>query len=408
MYFNRDLEGVFLKYSKEYSVVLLTGQRQCGKTTMLEKLIKQEGKGRTYVSLDTPSVRALAKNNAENFFNIYKTPILIDEVQNAPELFDYIKSKVDKNKKAGEFWLTGSHVFKMMDNVQESLSGRVCILNMSTLSLSEINKYNSNEFKVDEKVLTSKYLERKSFNVNNIYSDIFYGSMPAIISKEKTDKNKYYEDYIYTYLEKDIRYISSKIDTFKFTHFLKILATFNGQILNVNNLSLASETNVKTINNYLSLLERLGIIFFLHAYSNNLLKRAVSKPKLYFYDTGLITYLLDFENETDVKKYNQFGSFFENFVVSEIIKSYINAGKSPHLYFYRDIDNNEIDLILEKNDTLYPIEIKFTSNPQKKFLNNFRVLQKSQKKIGTTCIICSSSEISSLDSNNLVVPYFLV
>ncbi len=179
-------------------------------------------------------------------------------------------------------------------------------------------------------------------------------------------------------------------------------------MLNINNLSQISEINVKTINNYLNILERLGIIFYLHSYSNNLLKRAITKPKLYFYDLGLVTYLLDFESSNDVKKYNQFGALFENYVVSEIMKSYLNASKTPHIYFYRDIDNKEIDVILESKGVLYPIEIKSTSTPSIKSCSSFNVLNKSNKKIGTSAIICTSENISSLGENNIVVPYFLI
>ena len=408
MYYKRQLEDSFLKYSKEYKVLLLTGQRQSGKTTMLEQLIKREGIKRTYISLDTPNIRMLAKNDTENFFKIYKTPILIDEVQNVPELFPYIKSIVDKTKKNGEFWLTGSHVFKMMENVEESLAGRVCNMHMSTLSLSEIYKYSGSAFTIDKDELLKKYQERKKHNTNSVYNDIYLGSMPAIVAKEKTDKNKYYEDYITTYLDKDLRYMANKIDIFKFQSFIKILSSFTAQVLNVNNLSQMSEINVKTINNYLSILERLGIIFYLHSYSNNLLKRAINKPKLYFYDLGLVTYLLDFENSNDVRKYNQFGALFENYVISEIMKSYLNVSKTPHIYFYRDIDNKEIDVILENKGILYPIEIKSTSTPSIKACSNFNVLNKSNKKIGTSAMICTSENISSLSENNIVIPYFLI
>ena len=408
MYLNRTLEKLFLKYNSEYSVILLTGQRQSGKTTMLENLIKKEGKNRNYVSLDTPNLRQQALYDTENFFKLYKPPILIDEVQNVPSLFPYIKSIVDKNKKPGSFWLTGSHIFKMMENVEESLAGRVCNLHMTTLSLSEIYKYDSMPFTIDNDELINKFNNRKSNKPKNLYKDILSGSMPAIISKDISDKEKYYENYLTTYLDKDLRYISSKIEIFKFQHFVKILASFSGQVLNVNNLSLISGANVKTINNYLNILEKLGIIFYLHPYSNNLLKRTISKPKLYFYDLGLVTYLLDFENENDVKKYNQFGALFENYVISEIIKTYINEGKNPHLYFYRDIDNKEIDLIIENKDTLYPIEIKASSNPSNKIFSNFNVLKKADKKIGTTCIICNTDNISSYDKGNVVIPYWLI
>ncbi len=408
MYINRKIENVFLKYSKDYQVMLLTGLRQSGKTTMLENLIQKYKLKREIVSLDTPNIRLLALNDTDNFFKQHQPPILIDEVQNAPILFNYIKLLVDKNKKNGDFWLTGSQVFKLMDNVQESLAGRVCILQMATLSLSEIYNFKSNEFLINDEALIEKYNERKNFNNNTLLKDIFTGSMPAIISKEKKDKNKYYEDYVYTYLEKDVRYISSKIDSFKFTNFLKILASFTGQVLNVNHLSLLSETNVKTINNYLLLLERLGIIFYLHSYSNNLLKRTISKPKIYFYDTGLITYFLNFDSENDLKNYNLLGAIFENYVISEINKTYINMGKTARLYYYRDIDNNEIDLILEHKNIIHPIEIKLNSNPSNKIINNFKVLAKAKVNVGKSCIICNCNSISAPSENCLMIPYYLI
>lgn len=408
MYIKRKLENTFLKYNKEYQVILLTGLRQSGKTTMLQNIIKEKKLNREIISLDTPNIRSFALNDTENFFKLHKPPILIDEVQNVPILFNYIKSIVDKNKRQGDFWLTGSHIFKLMDNVQESLAGRVCVLQMTTLSLSEIYNFESSEFLVDDNLLFDRFNKRKNFDNNNIFKDLFTGSMPAIISKEKSDKNKYYEDYVYTYLEKDVRYISSKIDSFKFTNFLRILASFAGQVLNVNKLSLLSETNVKTINNYLSLLERLGIIFYLHSYSNNLLKRAILKPKVYFNDTGLVTYLLNLEDINDLKNYNQLGSIFENYVISEIIKTYVNVGKTAKVFYYRDTDNNEIDLILENKGVFHPIEIKLNSNPSSKILSNFNVLNKANINIGKSCIICNTDNISSLGKNSIMIPYYLI
>lgn len=408
MYIKRKIEETFFKYNNEYQVMLLTGPRQSGKTTMLEKLISKENKNRTYVSLDTPNTRLFALNDTENFLKTHRPPILIDEAQNVPALFNYIKSIVDKKRHCGDFWLTGSHIFKLLDNVQESLAGRVCNLQMTTLSLSEIYNYNSDGFLIDENILIDKSKKRKGFSNDNLIQDIFQGSMPAIISKEKSDKNKYYEDYVYTYLEKDIRYISPKIDTLKFSKFLRVLASFTGQILNVNNLSLLSETNVKTTNNYLYLLERLGIIFYLHSYSNNLLKRTISKPKLYFYDTGLITYLLNCEDVNDVKNYNRLGALFENYIISEIAKTYINVGKNPRLYYYRDIDNNEIDLLLEHKQQLHPIEIKLNSNPSNKTARNFKILSKAKINVGKSCIICNSNEISVPSENSIMIPYYLI
>lgn len=408
MYIKRKLENTFLKYNKEYQVILLTGLRQSGKTTMLQNIIKEKKLNREIISLDTPNIRSFALNDTENFFKLHKPPILIDEVQNVPILFNYIKSIVDKNKRQGDFWLTGSHVFKLMDNVQESLAGRVCVLQMTTLSLSEIYNFESSEFLVDDNLLFDRFNKRKNFDNNNIFKDLFTGSMPAIISKEISDKNKYYEDYVYTYLEKDVRYISSKIDSFKFTNFLRILASFAGQVINVNKLSLLSETNVKTINNYLSLLERLGIIFYLHSYSNNLLKRAILKPKIYFNDTGLVTYLLNLEDINDLKNYNQLGSIFENYVISEIIKTYVNVGKTAKVFYYRDTDNNEIDLILEHKGVFHPIEIKLNSNPSSKILSNFNVLNKANINIGKSCIICNTDNISSLGKNSIMIPYYLI
>ena len=405
-YITRSLEKVVLQVTKEYPVVLISGPRQVGKTTMLKKLM--EGTYRNYVTLDDLQERALAKNDPEMFLQLHKPPILIDEVQYAPELFSMIKLIVDKEHRKGDFWLTGSQIFDLMKGVQESLAGRVAVLSLSSLSQTEIYGGEDSPFQLDLKHLTERKEGRTIADLQEIFRRIFQGSMPAIVSKEISNNSIFYGSYLSTYIERDVRNLSDAIDSLKFLRFLTAVAARCSQMLNVNEIAKDADINLKQAKDWMGILETLGIIFYLHPYSNNMLKRLVKTPKYYFYDTGLVAYLTKWSSPETLENGAMNGAILENYVVSEIRKSYLNSGKEPFMYYYRDKDAREIDIILEHDGELNPIEIKKSANPAPEILRNFSVLEKTGLKRGKAAVICMKMELSAFDQENYIVPVWLL
>lgn len=406
-YIKRDMEKVFLELTQQYPAILITGPRQVGKTTMLQNLMK--GSNRTYVSLDDLNIRALAKSDPAMFFQIYKTPIFIDEVQYAPELFTYIKIMVDKNQQPGEFWLTGSQIFKLMKGVQESLAGRVAVLNLSTLSQNEIYNFCVNvPFTVDYNFLSERQKVIETVTAPEIYKRIFRGGMPAIVSGKYRDSNVFYASYLSTYLERDVRELSQTIDSLSFMKFITAVACRTSQIVNYADIARDADVNQITVKSWMGILETLGIIFYLHSYSNNILKRMIKTPKLYFYDTGLCAYLTKWSSPETLESGAMNGAVLENYVVSEIFKSYHNSAKIPFIYYYRDKDMKEIDLIIEADGKLSPIEIKKTATPSPQLVNVFKTLDKAKVERGNGAVICMKEELMAFDSKNYIIPIRLI
>ena len=405
-YIRRSLEKIVLQVTKEYPVVLLSGPRQVGKTTMLKKLM--EGTARNYVSLDDLQERELARTDPELFLQLHKPPILIDEVQYAPELFPYIKIIVDKEQKKGDFWLTGSQVFSLMRGVQESLAGRVALLSLSSLSQAEAYGGEEEMFTLDTESLLSRKKGRKLADAEEIFKRIFKGSMPAIVSGDITSTGIFYNSYLSTYIERDVKSLSDAIDSLKFLRFITALAARCSQMLNVSELARDAELNQKQVKDWLGILETLGILFYLYPYSNNLLKRLVKTPKVYFYDTGLVAYLTKWSSPETLASGAMSGAILENYVVSEIRKTYLNQGKEAFMYYYRDKDAKEIDLVLEQDGELHPIEIKKSANPASEILRVFPVLDKSSLKRGNGAVICLKTDLSAFNKENYIVPIWMI
>ena len=405
-YIRRSLEKIVLHVTKEYPVVLLSGPRQVGKTTMLKKLM--EGTARNYVSLDDLQERELARTDPELFLQLHKPPILIDEVQYAPELFPYIKIIVDKEQKKGDFWLTGSEVFSLMRGVQESLAGRVALLSLSSLSQTEAYGGQEQTFTLTLESLLSRKKGRKLADAEEIFKRIFKGSMPAIVSGDITSSGIFYNSYLSTYIERDVKSLSDAIDSLKFLRFITALAARCSQMLNVSELARDAELNQKQVKDWLGILETLGILFYLYPYSNNLLKRLVKTPKVYFYDTGLVAYLTKWSSPETLASGAMSGSILENYVVSEIRKTYLNQGKEAFIYYYRDKDAKEIDLVLEQDGELHPIEIKKSANPTAEILRVFPVLDKSSLKRGNGAVICLKTDLSAFNKENYIVPVWMI
>lgn len=405
-YIARNLEKVVLEVTKEYPVVLVTGPRQVGKTTMLQKLM--EGTDRNYVSLDDLNERNLAKTDPEMFLQLRKPPILIDEVQYAPELFVYIKIHVDKYHNAGDFWLTGSQVFKLMSGIQESLAGRVAVLSLTSLSQAEICGGEMQPFTLDIEKLSARRKERTAADTGVIFDWIFRGSMPAIVSEKNSNSRIFYSSYLTTYIERDVREVSDAIDSLTFLHFITAVAARCGQILNIAEIARDADINQKQAKNWLGVLETLGLIFYLHPYSNNMLKRLVKTPKLYFYDTGLVCYLTKWSSAETLQSGAMNGAILENYVVAEIRKTYLNCGKDPYMYYYRDKDAREIDIILEHDGVLNPIEIKKSANPGSELIKVFKLLDKSSAKRSKGAVVCMKPELSAIDRENYIIPVWMI
>ena len=409
MYITRHMEKPVMELNEQYPVLLLTGPRQVGKTTMLEHLIEVEGKGRKKVSLDDLTLRELAKTDPKMFFQLYQPPLLIDEVQYAPELFPYIKIMVDERHQPGDFWLTGSQLFKMMEGVQESLAGRVALLHLSPLSQSEIMKRPPEPpFSLELPLLSERQNGRQMLNTPEVFQRIHQGGMPALVTGTYSNASIFYSSYIDTYMERDVRRLSNDIDSLKFLRFLRSVAARTSQQVNYKGIADDAEIDQTTAKNWLHVLEALGIIFLLEPYSNNVLKRTVSTPKLYFYDSGIVCYLTRWSRPETAMEGAMSGALLENYTVAEITKTYQNAGQEPFLYYYRDKDAREIDLILERDGKLFPIEIKKMASPPKKLTKVFDLIDKSPLQRGTGAILCMADQLGAFDQNNLIVPISLI
>lgn len=372
MYIKRTSEDVIQKLSKQFKVVLVTGARQVGKSTLL----KHCDENRNYVSLDDLSERELAINEPKLFLETHKTPLIIDEIQYAPNLLSYIKLIVDKSDKKGQYWLTGSQQFHLMKNVSESLAGRVGILDLMGLSLAELSQIPNNKpFFPDLEYIEKRRENHKNYSTSDIFKIIYNGSFPALNNQDEfQDRNAFYSAYIRTYIERDIRDLSSISNEMKFLNFIRVVAARTGQVLKYSELANAVDISEPTAKIWLSVLVSSNIVYLLEPYYRNITKRMTKMPKIYFLDTGLCSYLTGWSSPEVIEKGAMNGAFFETFVVSEILKSYRHNGERPLIYWYRDTQQKEIDLLIERDGKLHPIEIKLTSNPNKSMLKHFKVL----------------------------------
>ena len=316
---------------------------------------------------------------------------------------------VDERHQPDDFWLTGSQLFKMMEGVQESLDGRVALLHLSPLSQSEIMKRPPEPpFSLELPLLSERQNGRQMLNTPEVFQHIHQGGMPALVTGTYSNASIFYSSYIDTYMERDVRRLSNDIDSLKFLRFLRSVAARTSQQVNYKGIADDAEIDQTTAKNWLHVLEALGIIFLLEPYSNNVLKRTVSTPKLYFYDSGIVCYLTRWSSPETAMEGAMSGALLENYTVAEIIKTYQNAGQEPFLYYYRDKDAREIDLILEQDGKLFPIEIKKMASPPKKLTKVFDLIDKSPLQRGTGAILCMADQLGAFDQNNLIVPISLI
>lgn len=407
MFYNRLLENQIKQISDTFPVLMLIGARQTGKTTLLDKIARDEGKGRERISFDNPITRLAAKNDPAKFLQIHKPPILIDEIQYVPELLPYIKMIVDENKKMGDFWLTGSQNFSLVNNASESLAGRVGILNLYGLSNEELYNYNFGSFDTDIKVLSERKKQVKDIDAKNIYERILKGSFPHLYEIDNVNIKTFYESYIETYLSRDIRTLSQVADEMLFLSFLKILATRTASNLNYDEISKCVGVSAPTIKSWVSILVSSGIVFLLDPILSNPTKKVTKAKRLYFSDTGLLSFLLEYDTIKMIDEGNLSGMIFETFVVSEIYKSYINANKRVPMYYYRDGNQKEIDLVIYKDEIATPVEIKKSTNP-KNPAKNFNVLKENNLKVNNGIILCMSNDILPVSDNDYLVPITVI
>ncbi len=402
MYIQRTLEQSIQQLAEFYPVLLITGPRQVGKTTVLKNC---EAEKRAYVSLDTLENRDLAKRDPALFLQRFPSPVLIDEIQYAPELFPYIKAIVDEKGDSGMFWLTGSQQFHLMKNVSESLAGRVGILRLQGFSQSEKTLIPcSTPFLPTPEYITGKENTAILQDLNSVFHTIWKGSYPKLFNAADNLWEIYYESYLQTYIERDIKELSSVNNELDFLKFMRTLAARTGQLLNYADIAADVGVSQPTIKSWLSILSASGLVYILPPYSNNVTSRIVKTPKVYFMDTGLACYLTGWKTPETLETGAMNGAFFETYVVSEIIKSYWHNGKNPNIYFYRDKDKKEIDVILEENGTLYPIEIKKKSNPTPDDIKAFSLLNKFNTRIGAGGVICMAQTHLPLINNITVIP----
>lgn len=417
MYIKRAIEEAVLKVSKTFPVLLVTGPRQVGKTTLLQQMAEV---GRKYVTLDDPDVRYLAKHDPALFMLRYTPPVLIDEIQYATELLPYIKMSVDQSKKNGDFWITGSQMFHLMKNVSESLAGRVGIVNLLGLSTSEINGVSSVPFSTESVHLMKRIGEVPKVGLHELYERVFKGSMPALYANPEIDLYTYYQSYMNTYLQRDIKDLTQVADEMSFYNFMTIVAARTSKPIVYDEIAKEAGISAPTAKKWLSILVSSHIIALVQPYHNNVLKRVIKQPQMHFLDTGLCAYLLKWSNAEILEKGAMSGAFFESYVFSEIYKSFLNAGKEPPLFYYRDKDKKEIDLMIYQNGTLYPIEIKKAASLGKTAIKNFSVLnpvanpekfgelEQYKIEIGAGVVVCMISDMMPIDEKNWFVPAWLI
>ena len=406
-YIKRSLEKVVLDVSRDYSCLLLTGPRQVGKTTMLEHLMA--GTPRTKVTLDDTENRQLAKRDPALFLELHPAPVLIDEVQYAPELFSYIKIRIDSGAAPGSYWLTGSQSFALMELAQESLAGRTAVLHMSALSQSEL--YGDGE--TSPLSLTLNSLQKRSTHLvpataTGIFERVWSGGMPGHKSGKYSDRDIFYSSYIQTYINRDVTDMLPGTDKLIFADFIRAAACRTGQMLNVHDIAQDVGVSDETAKRWLQVLEKSGVIFYLRPYSNNLLKRTVKTPKLYFFDTGLVAYLTKYSSPDILMNGALNGAILENYTVAEIRKTWLNCAKDMAFHYYRDKDTNEIDMVLESDGELHPLEIKKSTNPGTELASAFRVLDKGAVPRGAGAILCLRETLSAIDRSAFIVPIWMI
>ncbi len=398
----RTLENSVLRAGSQFPVLLVIGARQVGKTTLLRRI---SGPERTYVTLDDPRLLALAKEDPLLFLQRFRPPLLIDEIQYAPELLPIIKMHVDEARTNGMFWLTGSQQFHLMKGVSESLAGRAAVLNLLGFSRRElIGRAGDGPFLPDPDALNMRLRAIPVLDLAELYRQIWRGAFPAIALNTGMDRDLFFSSYLQTYLQRDVRDLAKVGDEMAFLRFLRATAARTGQLVNLADLARDADVAPNTAKSWLSILQTSGIVWLLPPWHSNLTKRLVKTPKLYLLDTGLAAYLTEWSSPQTLEAGAMSGAILETWVVTELLKSYLHNGLAPPFYYFRDKDKREIDLLIIRDNILHPLECKKSASPGKADIRCFSRLSNLGILIGSGGVICLSPQALPLTRTAWSIP----
>ena len=403
MYLVRTLEHFALTASQQFPVLLVTGARQVGKTTFLRHLSEH---GRSYITLDDPLVLDLAKRDPALFFQRFRPPMLVDEIQYAPELLPYVKMEVDRARSPGAFWLTGSQQFHLMRGVSESLAGRVAVVNLLGFSrremlgqVREMRPFLPTRPEIAERERTGGHLA-----LRDLYRLIWRGAFPAIALNDEMDRDLFFASYLQTYLQRDVRDLARVGDETAFLRFLRLAAARTGQLLNLTQFARDADISVNTGKSWLSIMQASGMVYLLEPYHTNLSKRLIKSPKLYFLDTGLCAYLTEWSSPETLEAGAMSGPILETWMLSELLKSYWHQGRRAPFFYYRDRDTREVDLLIVQDDVIYPLELKKTASPGTGDIRHFAALARLGMRVGEGAVICLAEQSLPISPSVLSVP----
>ena len=414
-YIHRTIENKLEEMYDNFPSILITGSRQSGKSTVLQYISTTKSQTINEVSLDDLNERTLAIDDPETFLRTHGVPLIIDEFQYAPNLLSYIKLAIDearKNEMFGDgkkvgtlYYLTASQVFETMENITESLAGRVGIIHLYPLSTREISNSIEEIFIPNIDIIRKKEPLKYEY-MGNIFERIFRGSYPELYKNKDINLEAFYSSYLRTYIERDIRKIVNIQDEPKFMKFISSLAARTGQEFNASDIAKDIGVDSETVTKWTGILSNTYIIFLLQPHMNNNVGRIIKRPKIYFMDTGLACYLTGYVSSETLQRSNYSGQIFETYIISEIVKSYTNNQRDPkkHLYYYRDNNGKEIDLLILYEDNIYPVEIKKNSNPDKDAIKNFNIVKKFEMNSPNGAVICLTKNIHPIDDKNYMIP----
>ncbi len=407
MYVPRSLESVVVQAAQQFPVVLLTGARQVGKTTLLQRLSQHD---RSYVTLDDPLVLNLARTDPALFMQRFQPPVLIDEIQYATELLPYIKIAADRSGRRGDFWLTGSQQFHLMQGVSESLAGRVAVLQLFGLSRGELTgrAHSAQPFLPTPEAIDRLASSALRLSLIELYRLIWRGSLPAIALNPAVDRDLFYSSYVQTYLQRDVRDLARVGDELAFLRFLRAVAARTGGLLNLADIARDADVAPNTAKHWLSILQAAGIVYLLEPYHSNVTQRMVKAPKLYFLDTGLAAYLTEWASPETLEAGAMSGPILETWVVAELLKGFWHTGRRPTLFYYRDKDQREIDVLLIQDGVVYPMEIKKTASPSREDVRHFGSLARFGLNVGPGAIICLAEQILPITATTQSIPVWVL